>query len=52
MDRVFFWLLGGLLALSPLPWGSIALWAASFWAVLVCAYAPGDQVPPLGATPG
>ena len=37
MDRVFFWLLGGLLALSPLPWGSIALWAASFWAVLVCA---------------
>lgn len=35
-DRVFFWVLAAILAISPLPWGSVAVWAASLWSVLVC----------------
>lgn len=35
-DRVFFWVLASIFALSPLPWGGMPVWAASFWAVVVC----------------
>lgn len=60
-DRVFFWFLAALIALSPLPWGSIPLWAASGWTILVCACliawgvavvaSPGQRIPGDGTAP-
>lgn len=60
-DRVFFWFLAALIALSPLPWGSIPLWAASGWTILVCACltawgvavvsTPGQRIPEDGTGP-